>query len=117
VNAHLLRASSTRGAAIAIVAAAAVLAAGCSSSTGDPTVDKAEVAKQAQLQFDRIARQRGAKNFPRIKCPDDLKAKAGAKTRCSAKGTDGTLGITVTVTSVKDKKAQLHFKGDAALNQ
>jgi hypothetical protein len=103
--------------AIATVAAAAVLAGGCSSSTGDPTVDKDAVAKQAQLQFDRIARQKGVSKFPTIKCPDDLKAKKGAKTRCSAKGTDGTLGITVTVTSVKDKKAQLHFKGDSALNQ
>jgi Domain of unknown function (DUF4333) len=106
-----------RKALIAAVAGAAVLAGGCSSSTSDPTVDKAEVAKQAQLQFNRIARQKGAAKFPTIKCPKDLKAKAGAKTRCSAKGTDGTLGITVTVTSVKDKKAQLHFKGDSALNQ
>jgi hypothetical protein len=103
--------------AVAAAAAVAVLAAGCSASSGDPTVDKAEVAKQAQSQFNRIARQRGVAHFPKIKCPKDLKAKAGATTRCSAKGTDGTLGITVTVTSVKDKKAQLHFKGDSALNQ
>jgi hypothetical protein len=106
-----------RRGAIAVAAAAAVLVGGCSASTGDPTVDKSEVAKQAQLQFNRIARQRGAAKFPAIKCPHDLKAKAGATTRCSAKGADGTLGITVTVTSVKDKKAQLRFKGDSALNQ
>jgi Domain of unknown function (DUF4333) len=106
-----------RALVIAAACAAAVLAGGCSASTGDPKVDKAEVAKQAQLQFNRIARQRGASKFPKITCPKDLKAKKGAETRCSAKGTDGTLGITVTVTSVKDKKAHLHFKGDSALNQ
>jgi PBP1b-binding outer membrane lipoprotein LpoB len=102
---------------VSAVAGAALLTAGCSASTGDKTVDKSEVAKQAQVQFDRIARQRGATKFPTIKCPKDLKAKKGATTRCSAKGTDGTLGITVTVTSVKNDKAQLHFKGDSALNQ
>ena len=102
---------------IAVACAAVVLAGGCSASTGDPMVDKAEVAKQAQLQYARIARQRGVRKVPRITCPKDLKAKAGATTRCSAKGTDGTLGITVTVTSVKDKKAQLRFKADSALNR
>jgi hypothetical protein len=103
---------------IAPVAAASVLFGGCSaSSSGDPTVDKADVAKQAQLQVARIARERGVRKVPRVKCPDDLKAKAGATTRCSAKGTDGTLGITVTVTSVKDKKAQLSVQRDSALNQ
>lgn len=97
--------------AVALTASLALAACGTN------TVSKDEVAKQAQTQFNQIAQKAGQKTFPKIKCPDDLDAKKGAKTRCSAKGTDGTLGITVTVTSVKSNKAQLNFKGDSALKK
>jgi len=96
----------------------AALAASLSfAACGDQTVSKDEVAKQAQSQFDKIARNAGQKKFPKITCPKDLDAKKGAKTRCTAKGNDGTLGITVTVASIKDDKARLNFKGDSKLSK
>jgi hypothetical protein len=84
--------------------------AACGSSSN--TIKKDEVAKRVQGEFDKIAQARGRKNFPKITCPDDLEAKKGASTRCSATGPDGTLGITVTVTELKDGNAHLGFKGD-----
>ncbi len=91
-----------------------VALAGCSS---EKTVSKDEVEKQAQQFFDGVAQKQGQPSFPKITCPDDLKAKAGERTRCSAKGTDGTLGITVTVKKVDGDKAILNFKGDDALTK
>ena len=41
-----------------------------------------------------------------------LEGEAGNKTRCTATGPDGTLGITVTVRSADGDNAQLNFKGD-----
>jgi EmrB/QacA subfamily drug resistance transporter len=90
--------------------AVAMLIAGCSTTK---TVPKAEVAKQTQAKFDAIAQAKGQAKFPKIVCPDDLKAKAGQSTRCSATGRDGTLGITVTVTSVSGSTAHLNFRGDS----
>ncbi len=87
------------------------------AACGTAKVSSDEVAKQAQTQFDQIAQKAGQKKFPTIKCPDDLEAKKGAKTRCTAKGNDGTLGITVTVASVKGDKARLNFQGDSALKK
>ena len=88
------------------------------SSCGDSTntIDKDEIAAQAQTFFDRLAEKQGRK-FPPIKCPEDLEAKEGEKTRCSAAGNDGTLGITVTVTEVREDDAQLNFKGDEKLTK
>lgn len=97
---------------VAAFAASLALAA-----CGTQTVPKDEVAKQAQSQFDKIARNAGQKKFPKITCPKDLDAKKGAKTRCSAKGTDGTLGISVTVASTKDDRARLNFEGDSKLHK
>ncbi|MBA3300849.1 MAG: DUF4333 domain-containing protein [Thermoleophilaceae bacterium] len=88
--------------------------AGCSS---EKTVTKGEVEKQAQQFFDGVAQKQGAASFPKVVCPDDVKAKTGEKTRCSAKGTDGTLGITVTVEKVDGDKATLRFKGDNAVKK
>ena len=98
---------------LAIPVALAIAFAGC----GTKTVSKEEVEKQVQAYFDNLAKQNGQAKFPDIKCPDDLEAKKGKSERCSAKGTDGTLGITVTVTDVKDDKASLSFKADDKLNQ
>ena len=94
--------------AVALVATTAAVLAGC----GESTVDKDEVAKQAQTYFDGVARDNGQEKFPEITCPDDLKAEKGETTRCSAEGDDGTLGITVTVNSVDGDTANLSFEGD-----
>jgi hypothetical protein len=91
----------------------AIAVAGC----GTKSVSKEEVEKQVQAYFDNLAKQNGQTKFPDIKCPDDLEAKKGKSERCSAKGTDGTLGITVTVTDVSGDKASLSFKADDKLNQ
>ncbi len=96
----------------AVLAVAFVLAA-----CGESTVDKGDVEDQAQQFFDSVAKQQGQAKFPDIKCPDELKAEKGATTRCEAKGTDGTLGITVKVESVDDDTARLSFKADDKLNQ
>lgn len=90
------------------VSAIAVGATGC----GDKTLSKGEIEKQAQKFFDGVAQQQGQKNFPKITCPDDLKAEKGQTTRCSATSPEGTLGITVTVNSVNGDTVNLHFKGD-----
>ena len=93
---------------------AAALFAGCGS---DDTLSKEDVAKEAQAQFDKIAKDRGQDTFPKITCPEDLKAEKGATTRCKATGTDGTLGITVTVASVDGGDAKLNFKADDQLQK
>jgi len=93
-----------------LAVAALPLLAGCSAET-TKTIDKDEIAKQAQGEFDRIAKAKGQR-FPKIVCPDDLEGEAGKKTRCTATGPDGTLGITVTVKSADGDNAQLNFKGD-----
>jgi Domain of unknown function (DUF4333) len=88
--------------------------AGCSSSH---TIAKQEVAKQAQVQFDALARRNGKSRFPKIACPNDLDAKVGGSTRCSASSLAGTLGITVTVKSISGSTAHLIFKGDNHLTK
>lgn len=95
--------------------AALPLLAGCSAETTN-TIDKDEIAKQAQSEFDKIAKAKGQR-FPKIVCPDDLEGEKGMETRCSATGPDGTLGITVTVTSADEDNAQLNFKGDSKLTK
>jgi Domain of unknown function (DUF4333) len=104
----------TLSAVFALVACCCLLAA-CGSS-GTSKISKDDLSKEAQSKFDAIAKSRGAK-FPPIKCPKDLDNKKGAKTRCTAKGTDGTLGITATVVHVDGDKAQLSFKADSALTK
>jgi hypothetical protein len=98
---------------VVIPLAFAIAFAGC----GTKTVSKSDVEKQVQTYFDNLAQQNGQAKFPDIKCPDDLEAKKGKTVRCTAKGTDGTLGITVTVTGVSGDKASLSFKADNKLNQ
>ena len=100
--------------ALAALTTLALALAGCSASAGTSrSVDKETIAKQAQTQFDKIARQKGQKTFPPIKCPDDLDdPKVGDTTRCEATASDGTLGITVKVTGVTDDGVKLSFQGD-----
>jgi hypothetical protein len=98
---------------IAIPLALAIAFAGC----GTKTVSKGDIEKKTQAYFDSLAQQKGQAKFPTIKCDKDLEAKKGKSERCHAKGTDGTLGITVTVTDVSNNKASLSFKADNKLNQ
>jgi hypothetical protein len=98
-----------------LLAVVAVLALAACGSTEQ--IHKGEVTSQAQKFFDGVARKNGQASFPKITCPDDLKAEKGATTRCSAKGTDGTLGITVTVKDVHDNGVTLTFKGDPKLTK
>lgn len=97
--------------------ALALLAPVLAACGGTDKVKKEDIAKKAQAEFDKIAQRGGQASFPKITCPEDLEAKAGETTRCEATGTDGTLGITVTVKSVKDGKVQLGFKGDDKLEK
>ena len=104
-----------RSALYLLVLVAAAGFTGCSTSSH--TIAKAEVAKQAQVQFDALARRKGSAHFPKITCPNDLDAKVGATTRCSATSSAGTLGITVTVRGVSGNTAHLSFKGDNHLTK
>jgi hypothetical protein len=94
------------------LAALVALAVGLSACGGPATLSKEDVAKEAQAQLDAVAQENGQESFPKITCPDDLKAEKGATTRCTAATPDGELGITAEVTDVKDDKAQLHFQAD-----
>jgi hypothetical protein len=92
--------------------AAGLALAGCSGSVGR-IVDNQTIEKQAQKQFDKIAKEKGQKGFPPIKCPKDLEdPKVGDTTRCLARASDGSLGITVTVTAVDDSGVKLSFQAD-----
>ena len=69
--------------------------AACSSGT--PTVDKDDLAKQVS---DKLAASVG--QTPKsVECPDDLVGKVGTTTTCTLTAEDGTtFGVTVTVTGV-----------------
>lgn len=84
---------------------------------GSNNVSKGDIEKKTQAFFDDLAQKNGQASFPKITCPKDLEAKKGSSERCVAKGNDGTLGITVTVTEVKDGKASLSFKADDQLTK
>jgi hypothetical protein len=88
--------------------------AGCGSTE---QIHRGEVQSQAQAYFDALARRRGQDRFADIKCPDDLEAKTGRSTRCTAPGDHGALGITVTVTQVRDDGVTLAFKPDHELTK
>ena len=88
-----------RSAPLLLVAA---LLAGCSS--GDKTVDRADVEKEAATQLAAQVNQ----PEPDISCPDDLDAKVGATMECelSVKGDDAVYPVHIKVTSVKDGDAK-----------
>jgi hypothetical protein len=92
-------------------ALALTLALGLVACGGTEDIKKADIEKEAQAQFDKIAQDQGAESFPKITCPEDLKPEKGATTTCSATSDEGTLDITVTVSEIKDGKARLNFKG------
>jgi Domain of unknown function (DUF4333) len=75
-------------------AALALLLGGCSS---DKVVKHDKLADQVKSSLEKSV---GAKSKG-VDCPDDLKGKKGASTRCTIETLDGKkYGVTVTVTSV-----------------
>ena len=91
----------------AVLAGAAVLLAlaGC----GAGTVSRADVAAAVA---DQVESQVG--NRPQVRCPDDLVAKVGARTRCTLtlEGVEGQYGVTATVTEVDDHEAHFDIQVD-----
>jgi phage tail sheath gpL-like len=85
--------------ALLVLPALACMVGGC---TVKQTLSADEVAKSAEDALEKQVGQR-----PDITCPDDVEAKVGNKTRCTltAKGLDGTYGVTVTIKSVKNGTA------------
>lgn len=75
-----------------------VLATGCSASAGDGAVSGKKLSAQVSTQLEKQVGQKPDK----VVCPDSLKAKAGATTRCTLTDRETELGVTVTAKSVKD---------------
>ena len=89
------------------LACGAVLIAGC--STGPGSVDRHKVEKEVSDELTKTVGQRPKS----ITCPGDLKAVEGTKMRCQLLASDGTkLGLTLTVTSVKDSHVKFHISVD-----
>src|SRR4051795_9173806 len=94
-----------------ICAALAVLiVAGC----GTATIDSSQVEQQTQKALTKSV----GKQAPEAVCPDELKAKKGATTRCHMDFPEGKrLGITVKVSSVDDDKARFDIVADDKLTK
>ncbi|MEU7359097.1 MULTISPECIES: DUF4333 domain-containing protein [Streptomyces] len=93
--------------------AAGVLLVGCSGSV---TVEKSEpklsAGKLADTVSEKLAAQTGRPK-PDVTCPEDLAGKVGTTTRCTLTADDGsTLGVTVTVSSVKGSRIDFDLKAD-----
>jgi hypothetical protein len=97
-------------AVLALVASSCLLAA-CGSS-GTKKISKNDLAKEAQSKFEAITR---SGQFPKVRCPKDLEAKKGAKTRCAAGSGKRKIAITATVVAVDGNRTQLRFSGGSPL--
>ncbi|WP_330337480.1 DUF4333 domain-containing protein [Streptomyces sp. NBC_00557] len=97
---------------LSVVAAGALLA-GCSGSVSvGKSEPKVSADKLATTVSEQLAAQTGRPK-PHITCPEDLTGKVGSSTRCKLTADDGsTLGVTVTVTSVKGSKVNFDIKAD-----
>lgn len=101
-TARRVRVAATAFAAVTVLAA-------CSGSS-DPTVSKDTLQSKVQT----LMKQQTGKDYP-VTCKGGLKGKADSRQRCTWKADDGsTLGITVTVNDVKDKKVNFHVQADDA---
>lgn len=95
------------------VAAAGAMLVGCSASVHvEKSEPKVSAGKLATTVSERLAAQTGRPK-PDISCPEDLAGKVGTKTRCTLTADDNsTVGITVTVTSVKGTQIDFDIKAD-----
>ncbi|OIJ91030.1 hypothetical protein BIV25_30315 [Streptomyces sp. MUSC 14] len=94
--------------------AVGVLLVGCSASVsvGKKTEPKLSADKLATTVSEKLAAQTGQPK-PNITCPEDLAGKVGTTTRCKLTAADGsTLGVTVTVSSVKGDQINFGIKAD-----
>lgn len=93
--------------------AVSVLLAGCSASVKvEKDTPKLSAGKLAATVSEKLAAQTGQPK-PEITCPEDLVGTVGATTRCTLTGTDGrTLGVTITVSSVRNGQINFDFKAD-----
>jgi len=81
------------------------------AACGTGSVEKDDVESAVKKEFAKVITD----PF-KVSCDGDLKAEKGKKERCVLSDNQGQkLGVTVTVTSVKDGKAQMHFKADDKL--
>ncbi len=95
----------------ALVAIVGLTIGGCG---GDEVIDRSGLEKRVQT---RLTEDVGSQ-APKASCPDELKAKEGATTRCTMDfPNDQRLGITVSVTSAKDGEANLDFAADQKLTK
>ncbi|MGW3205416.1 DUF4333 domain-containing protein [Streptomyces sp. NPDC001135] len=107
------KARMTTAVSILSAVAAGSLLVGCSGSVSvSKSEPKVSADKLATTVSERLAAQTGRPK-PHITCPEDLTGKAGTSTRCKLTADDGsTLGVTVTVTSVKDGQVNFDIRAD-----
>ncbi|MGY0062075.1 DUF4333 domain-containing protein [Streptomyces sp. LZ34] len=93
--------------------AAGVLLVGCSASVKvEKSTPKLSADKLATAVAEKLAATTGQPK-PRIACPEDLVGKVGNTTRCKLTADDGsTLGVSVTVSSVKGDQINFDIKAD-----
>ncbi|MGW7293856.1 DUF4333 domain-containing protein [Streptomyces xiamenensis] len=85
---------------------ALLLATGCSS--GEPVVDKDEVAEQASAALE----ERVGQAPDDLTCAEDLPAKVGASIRCELTAGGQTYGVTITTTSAEGDNAEFDILVD-----
>ena len=96
----------TRALFVTGIAASIALMAGCSSHY---SVDHNTLAGDVKRALENKVGQK-AKS---VVCPDDLKGKVGATTRCTLEAMDGNkIGVTVTVTYVKGRDIKSDYVVD-----
>ncbi len=89
-----------------IALGALVATAGCSSQK---VVKRGELESGVKSKLEAVAHAK-AKS---VSCPDKLKAKVDATTRCTLEAMDGTkIGVTVTVTSVEGNDVKYTAQAD-----
>ncbi|MFF2376948.1 DUF4333 domain-containing protein [Streptomyces xiamenensis] len=89
-----------------LAALSLLLAAGCSS--GEPVVDKDEVAQQASAALE----ERVGQAPDDLTCAEDLPAKVGASIRCELTAGGQTYGVTITTTSAEGNNAEFDILVD-----
>ena len=89
-------------ATLASVAAIAALVAAC----GEKKVEKAELEEQVKKALAaKVGQEPKA-----IRCPGDIAAEVGARTRCTLVADDGELDVDVRLTAVEGDDVKMDFK-------